>query len=90
MRPGRITPRSIDNLEATHLDLYESIDSSAPAALQQLWLTPSVTVKDLVPGTFVDFAHVNLTTRSLGLANLGLETVNHFRKVRRQSWRTRL
>jgi hypothetical protein len=82
LRRNTTTPCSIENLEVAHLALYESIDSSAPADLQQLWLTPSVTVDDLVPGTFVNLVEVNITTRQIGVANLGLETVNHLRKVR--------
>lgn len=57
-----------DELDTLHQTLYMAVDGQVQAE-QDLYIVPSIAIKDMVNGSFVDKDHWNYTSRTLGLAN---------------------
>jgi PAS domain S-box-containing protein len=70
----------LTRLSRAHEALYLAADQSNEP-LRQLYATPSVTVRDLVPGTYQTRSQYNVTTRTVNLVDAGLEFIAKARQI---------
>lgn len=81
---GNATKARLDQrltqLALLHESLYQKVDEGNEAE-RSLYSTPSITVEDLVPGSFVSKSVFNVTSRQVNLMNAGLEIIAKSRQV---------
>ena len=59
----------VNKLDVTNQELYAAVDYTQLKSIVDLYTVPSISVEDLVPGTYVDRDVHNTTERSLNLVN---------------------
>lgn len=71
---------SLSELVSVHQTLYSRMDDTN-AAEHALYSTPSITVYDLVPGSYIDRMNFTTVPRQLNLVNAGLEAIAKARQL---------
>jgi PAS domain-containing protein len=70
----------LQSMDTLHQTLFLAVDGQLEAEVV-LYTTPSVAIHDLVLNTYVNRDIYNVTTRMVGLANIGLETLAKGRRI---------
>lgn len=81
--------KSIEDLADLHKYLYEHMDEN-DVNERILYSTPTITVEDLVIGTYITRSNYTSTNRTVNLANVGVEFISKARQIHNRPYDTNL